>query len=976
MAIESSLAPADGAVPRPVLAQAPAPELPRVALPRAPEPALIWTRSLRAASILNLIFTLDQLTVLLANFWLLESLHLESVFWTNFRMGARLWAIGFVTVLAAFVLPALAHPLERRQRRIAIELGVLAASVAGYLLCVRYGSFLLSGSVGVPFGKTDPVFGHDLGFYVYNLDNIWIVWHLLFWASLAAVVLSVVYALRTRSLEARAELTRLERFLADAGTLSTQIALAVWGLVAAAGMWLTRYDLLFKDNRDSSVWTGAEALDVTGVLSNLNYIYLTTTLMMVDDIALIAVLVVLRNMHRRRQAPGAVRPLRALAITWAALLVLDFGFKVLVEVRNWTAIKPNEPVVQLPFIQRNLEATRAAFHLDDVEEIEYRPKGPSDPPADVERLLQSETLRQAPLWPGFSSYLERHLDIQHANRVFLTDGDPMIYGPTLEAFRQQQQLRTYYDFIGVDAVRYRIDGRKQMFVSAVREAPLMEPSPWLAYWGQRFMLFTHGFGLVMAPMSSADSEGAPDYASWNIPTQVRHQELAVENPRVYYGEGSATMAFSNVDQMKELDYPTDQGRAEIFLPEDVDAGVRIDSLWKRLVFGWRSDRFFEILWSDLIEDGTRIHFYRTPLERLGQVAPFLYVDPNVYAVAAGGGIQWLANGMTTSIRYPYSWPAELGDKSDHRSPFPKEERMVSYVEDSVKATMDAFTGQIRLYAVSDEPLISTYRKIYPELFAPGDQMPEALRQQITYPLHLFHTQFDDHFIYYHMADPMYFFNMEDMWDDGDDVLGPMIDQGKAITFSIEPYNLMLETGGILPAAQERTQFATMAVFTPESALNLRAIPIAYQDGADYGRKVVLTVPKGTYVPSPEQADAAIDQDPRISQLFAWWTRRGMEVVRGHTTLLPVEDEVIYVEPIFLRSRQLQVTQLKKVAVVYRGKPVMRDTLEEALRAAVAGEASSEEVPRDLEPGAAPETREARHDAPALEADTAATGGAR
>jgi hypothetical protein len=214
-----------------------------------------------------------------------------------------------------------------------------------------------------------------------------------------------------------------------------------------------------------------------------------------------------------------------------------------------------------------------------------------------------------------------------------------------------------------------------------------------------------------------------------------------------------------------------------------------------------------------------------------------------------------------------------------------------------------------------------------------------------------HIQFDDLYIYYHMKDPMYFFNMEDMWDDGDDVLGPMLDQGKAITFSIEPYNVMLETGVALPPAEEATQFALMAVFTPENALNLRSIPIAYQDGADYGKRVVLTVPKGMYVQGPEQADAAIDQDPQISQFFAWWSRKGLEVVRGHTTLLPIGDEVIYVEPVFLRSRQLQVTQLKKVVVVYRGRPAMRDTLAEALRAAVAGAPSSDELPPDLDAGA-------------------------
>jgi uncharacterized membrane protein (UPF0182 family) len=199
------------------------------------------------------------------------------------------------------------------------------------------------------------------------------------------------------------------------------------------------------------------------------------------------------------------------------------------------------------------------------------------------------------------------------------------------------------------------------------------------------------------------------------------------------------------------------------------------------------------------------------------------------------------------------------------------------------------------------------------------------------------VQFDDLCIYYHMRDPMYYFNMEDMWDDGDEVLGPILDTGRAITFSTEPYAIMLETGtGVLPAAQERVQYSYAMIFTPEKALNLRSVPIVYQDGADYGRLMVLQIPKGQYVIGPEQADAAIDQEPTISQNFSWWNRMGTQVIRGHTTLLLVGKELLYVEPIFLRSQQNPVPQLKKVVVVFRGKPVMADTLDEAVRMAVEG----------------------------------------
>lgn len=214
-------------------------------------------------------------------------------------------------------------------------------------------------------------------------------------------------------------------------------------------------------------------------------------------------------------------------------------------------------------------------------------------------------------------------------------------------------------------------------------------------------------------------------------------------------------------------------------------------------------------------------------------------------------------------------------------------------------------------------------------------MPASVKAHLTYPIHLYHIQFDDIFIVYHMTHPMEFFNMEDMWDDSDEVLGPILDTGKSITFSIEPYNCILETGDILPAAKDKWQYVLTMPFTPEKAMNLRAMPIVYQDGDDYGRLVSLQIPKGEFVISPEQADAMIDQDPDVSEKISWWNRQGCQVVRGHTTLLLVEKEIFYVEPIFIRSQQNAASQLKRVVVVARGKVYMGETLEEALRKAFA-----------------------------------------
>ena len=317
-----------------------------------------------------------------------------------------------------------------------------------------------------------------------------------------------------------------------------------------------------------------------------------------------------------------------------------------------------------------------------------------------------------------------------------------------------------------------------LFATATRELPLVEPKPWLAWWGQRFVVFTHGHGLVMAPVGKSDDKGEPNYASNGIPTRVSDPVLKPANESLYYSEGAGSMAYSNLERISEHDQPTDQGREEINFDENVDAGVRLDSWTKRLVFGWKSRQFLDIVASDLITDKSRVHFYRTPLERLEHLAPFLYNDTDPYAVNRGEGVTWMVNSMTTTSRYPYSMWGDLGDKADRRSPTPRPTRRVNYVRDAVKATVDAYTGQTQLYKFADEPIINTWADIYPDLFKDKAEMPPALRDQVQYPPQLFHIQFDDLNVYYHQKDALTFFSQEDVFDDGDEVVGPIMEGGR------------------------------------------------------------------------------------------------------------------------------------------------------------------------------------------------------
>lgn len=911
--------------------------LPQVSLPQAPPVALVWSRFLGFAAVLLSFFLLDQFAILLMDYWLLQSLGFTSVFWTNFWMGAGLFAVAFVMFGAAAIVPAFVHGLSRVGKRRAIQVGIMLGALAGYVWSSHYSEYLLLFK-GLPFGKTDPVFHHDFSFYVFDLPAIREALHVAAAAAVVFFIASCITSYISRQATPPPGMRRLSALLGTMFTRTTVVAFSIAGLILAAEIWLSRYGVLTKDNYDSSIPNGAEYLDVTGFFSTVNGYTVTALAIFFGVVALALRFGALHKAATGQGPEGAWKRIGALSLVFAMLpgFVIDLSFKVMTGIRNETQVTPDEPPIQYPYIQRHIDATRDAYGFNDVETVDFVPNGPDDPAPKLKDLLDSPTLKNAPLWPGYVSWLEQLIDPEYVDRMLLSeDGDTTIYGPALQTFNAQQKLRPYYEFMDLDTVRYQKNGHDEIYASSVRELPLVEPQPWLAWWGQRFLVFTHGQGLLAAPVGDVNKLGEPVYETKNIPPEVTNPALELDNPDVYYGEGSGSMAYSNVREVAEHDYPTEQGRAETFLPENVNAGIPIDSFLKRLVFGWKSRQFLDILFSDLIQDETRVHYFRTPLERVERVAPFLYTDTDPYAVAAEGRINWMMNGMTHTDAYPYSAMGDLGDKSDRRTPTPRDVIRVNYVKDAVKIALDSYTGQLKLYKIADEPIINTWDGIYPDLFQDESEAPADIRDQFQYPVQLLHIQMDDLYIYYHVTDPLTFFSFEDAFDDADEVVGAILDEGRTITFSIEPYYWVADTANSpLPDSSDPSQFSLSTVFTPEGAMNLRSIITAYMDGDDYGKLSMLQIPKGEFFPGPEQADSAIDQDAFISQQIGLWNRMGLEVIRGHTTPVVIGNEVLYLEPMFIRSVQNPVPQLKRVIVVYRGHAVMGDSLELALKEAL------------------------------------------
>lgn len=909
-----------------------------------PRPSVPWRAVLLVMWILTILCAVVGTVRIFMHKWFTESLGLSEVFAVDFKMGSILFLIfGGLFALAAS-LPFFLYGKDKGLKRGGVHVAIWAGVIGGSILSLFYHDFLLAAN-GEPFGKTDDFFGRDFSFYVFTLPAFWISW----WAALAAVLLSILcfFVARIHGLSQKGGPFEKEdlTFGAKAGLVMNRGFLflgTTLGLLLALGTFFSRYVLLYWHNDEnaandtSSILTGPTFVDVRGLFSNLNSLYLNVAVELVVTAALAYVVYRSYNAFRHLEFANAARqPImvwkRGAVLSVVALILFDGAFFGAVQLRQLFVIKPNEPHIQKEAIEAHIAHTLDAYAMNDVEVVEWKPTDDSQPP---ETLVGNRTVMNAPILPGFvgdGNTRDSHLS---GYRI----GNEPFYAPLLEIFQQRQQLRPYYQFINIDSVRYRVDGEKRMFASAPRELPsagIVDKGK--HNWASSALQYTHGFGLVTAPVSQVDDNGDPIFVSGDIPVKNDHPLFDVE-PRIYFGEGgTGRHILTNIDTIQEFDFATAQSRSVTELPEDVGTGIRIDSLFKRLILAlWSYDpelgraEIGEFLFTRFIDQSrTRAQVYRGPTERVLAIAPFLLVDDtsNVASVS-DGKIVWTVNGLTVANTYPYSRYREFDQENRWGNSFE-----VNYVRDSVKVTIDAYSGETQFYKVADEPVINTWAKVYPTLFKTLDEMPEGVRSQLNYPLELFHAQFDDTYKRYHQKHYLEFYNSEDLWDDADEALGVLSDQ-KTVSYHATHYLLDpkdLPEGIELEGKEDDLQYVLMQPFTPKEQRNLRSVVMVFEDPENYGKIVSLQVPQGEFVHGPEQADALIDADPEVNAQLTLWERSGCEAINGHTLLLPVQGDVLYVEPIFAKSTMNNYPRLAMVATLYKGRVTRGRTIAEAIR---------------------------------------------
>jgi uncharacterized protein len=704
-----------------------------------------------------------------------------------------------------------------------------------------------------PYGQSDPLYGKDIGFYLFSLPAYVALknWMLLTLV-LSALAAGAIYWVHGK-------LTFHQRLWASPSVIAHGSALlGLFFALKAWSYWLDRFLLLYGDN---TVVVGAAYTDVQVELPVLSALV---------GLALAAAFASWANIWVRSYklpAAGAV-------LVFGSSFVLALAFPALFQ-RIY--VKPNELQLETPYIQRNIALTREAYNLHQI----------TVKPFPAEQGLTFQSLQDNPAT---------------IDNIRLWDRQPLI-----DTYAQLQEIRTYYKFLDVDVDRYDLSGSYQQVMLSARELEPARLPPNAQTWVNLHLLFTHGNGLVMSPVTRKSAEGLPILYLHDIPP-VASGGPTLSEPRIYFGQGAESYVIVK-GSIPEFDYP--KGKDNAYATYKGADGVALSGMARRTLFAWYFNDA-NILLTSYITSESRIIFRRNIRDRVHTIAPFLRLDRDPYVVISDGRLFWMQDAYTTSDWFPYSQRLPGGG--------------ANYIRNSVKIIIDAYNGSVDFYLADPaDPVVATYQSIFPGLFKPFAAMPAGLQKHVRYPEDLFLIQAQ---LYraYHMDAPEVFYNREDLWQFPRRPTG--VDGAE-----MDPYYIIMRLPG-----ETRAEFFLMLPMVPSQRQNMIAWLAARCDPPDYGKLIVYEFPKDKLVYGPLQIEARINQNTEISQQISLWNQMGSRVIRGNLLVIPIENSILYVSPLYLRAETGQLPELKRVIAAYGDRVVMEETLAEALAALFKGSA--------------------------------------
>lgn len=798
---------------------------------------------------------------------------------------------------------------EKKVNRAAGIISAIFGLIAAIPISNRLWFQMLQFANSTDFNITDPIFGYDVSFYVFKLEFITEINNILIPIIIGFAVVNIIFYLmlfryRKPYFLDEVEPPRQERrqeqnnnpfgqFFGGQGgqspfgggqggmfgmgggsgsrlnkdTLSRLVGIAgnqfrVLGvllfLMIGLHYFLKQFTLLYTSS--SGVVYGAGFTDINVTL----WVY---RILIVLSIAAAVMFVI--GLNKRSLKKAIMVPVIMIGVSIVGSLVSLL-------VQN-LIVTPDEINKEYAYLENNIEFTRYAYDLQDIEVREF--------PAD--NTLTSEDIAN---------------NMQTISNIRIND-----YEPALKFYNQTQSIRLYYQFNDVDVDRYMVNGEyTQTFLSA-RE---IDESAVTDQWMNSHLIYTHGYGITLSRVDKVTDSGQPDMMIDSIPPVSDVEEITIDRPEIYFGESTNNYVVVNTDE-PEFDYPS--GDNNVYTEYEGTAGINM-TLLNRILFAIREGNI-NLLVSTNIDSDSKILINRNIMDRVQTIAPFLTYDEDPYIVTVDGKLYWIIDAYTTSSYYPYSEPFA-------------ENTSVNYIRNSIKVIIDAYNGDTDFYIVEDDdPIAQTYQKIYPALFKDLDEMPESLQAHLRYPNTLFSIQAQT-YAKYHMTDVNVFYQNEDRWDIAKEIYGT------EETTMVPTYYITKIPG------EEEAEFITNIPYTPSGKDNMTALLIARNDGEHYGELLLFQMPKDRTIYGPRQIEARINQHTEIAQDFTLWSSAGSTYTRGNIFVIPIENSLIYVEPIYLESANSSLPEVKRVIIYYNERIAYENTLAEALDAMFGEGASS------------------------------------
>ena len=737
------------------------------------------------------------------------------------------------------------------------------------------------------FGITDPVFQADVSRYVFGLPlyRLFVSWG--FQLVIFTSLIIVLFFVATGALQLRQG--RLPE-VSSGAKAHLSVLLAFIAILKAFAYRLDSMELLYSPR--GKVF-GASYTDVIAHLPALNLLIL---------ISLFGAVLLLVNIKRR----GWLLPATAISL-WLAVSIIVGGL-VPAAIQRFRVV-PDELNKELPYVENHIHYTRLAYGLDSIEEKSFA-ASPNLSLNDISNNKQ--TVDNIRLW------------------------DPTVLA---ETYSQLQEIRAYYALQEVDVDRYRINGELTQVMVAARE--LDQTNLPAVGWVNERLQYTHGFGVVFSPANNVASQGQPDFYVKGVPATTTVAELEVEQPRIYFGESADSVEYVVVNSLQdEVDYPlSTEGQSVAYTNYSGDGGVGIGSFFRRLGFALRYSEL-NLLISNQLSDDSKLIMERNIVSRVKKAAPFLYTDNDPYLALIDGNLFWIIDMYTVSDKYPYAQPADTR-RINENSGLPVN---FNYLRNSVKAVVNAYDGTMNFYVVDEnDPIMTAYNDIFPDLFSPKSEMSSELLDHIRYPEDLFTIQ-SDMYRDYHMTDPRVFYADEDPWViPSDSSTTPRVAtlRGEFTEIGFKPmlpYYLLMSLPG-----ETDLSYLIFQPFNPENRPNMQSFLVADADPENYGQLIDFRLPKGEFVDGPSQVATRINQDPDISQIFTLLDQQGSSVIKGNLFVVPINQSILYYQPIYLQGEQNPLPEFKFVVVVFQDRIIMSETLSEALASIFGDELISDVV---------------------------------